>query len=177
MISLKIDWFDLLAVQGTLRSLPQHHNSCQYLNTFFFLSLQAPLQPLCNPSLQHLCGFFSLYLLLSLPFWACWVLLITSMLNYSSPGGARKWQTPVVPWLHPPGLPPQAFLLQSAYGETEGRKNFSTDGLSGPASQPWPLDLSFLLSECPDCSTVSLLLPPGLSDLAFNLLINFISAA
>ena len=26
-ISFKIDWFDLLAVQGTLRSLLQHHNS------------------------------------------------------------------------------------------------------------------------------------------------------
>ena len=48
---------------------------------------------------------------------------------------------------------------------------------SGPAAQLWPLDLSFLLSECPDCSIFSLLLPPGLLDLAFNLLINFISAA
>ena len=27
LISLKIDWFDLLAVQGALRSLLQHHNS------------------------------------------------------------------------------------------------------------------------------------------------------
>ena len=27
LISLKIDWFDLLAVQGTLRSLLQHHCS------------------------------------------------------------------------------------------------------------------------------------------------------
>ena len=27
LISFKIDWFDLLAVQGTLRSLPQHHGS------------------------------------------------------------------------------------------------------------------------------------------------------
>ena len=26
MISLRIDWFDLLAVQGTLKSLNQHHN-------------------------------------------------------------------------------------------------------------------------------------------------------
>ena len=26
VISLKIDWFDLLAVQGTLKSLLQHHN-------------------------------------------------------------------------------------------------------------------------------------------------------
>ena len=27
MISLKIDWFDLFALQGTLRSLLQHHSS------------------------------------------------------------------------------------------------------------------------------------------------------
>ena len=27
LISFKIDWFDLLAVQGTLRSLLQHHSS------------------------------------------------------------------------------------------------------------------------------------------------------
>ena len=27
LISFKIDWFDLLAVQGTLKSLFQHHNS------------------------------------------------------------------------------------------------------------------------------------------------------
>ena len=27
LISFRIDWFDLLAVQGTLKNLPQHHNS------------------------------------------------------------------------------------------------------------------------------------------------------
>ena len=26
LISFRIDWFDLLAVQGTLKSLHQHHN-------------------------------------------------------------------------------------------------------------------------------------------------------
>ena len=26
LISFMIDWFDLLAVEGTLKSLPQHHN-------------------------------------------------------------------------------------------------------------------------------------------------------
>ena len=33
-ISFRIDWFDLLAVQGTLKSLLQHHNSkssCQWI--------------------------------------------------------------------------------------------------------------------------------------------------
>ena len=28
LISFRIDWFDLFAVQGTLKSLIQHHNSC-----------------------------------------------------------------------------------------------------------------------------------------------------
>ena len=27
LISFRTEWFDLLAVQGTLKSLPQHHNS------------------------------------------------------------------------------------------------------------------------------------------------------
>ena len=27
LISFRIDWFDLLAVQGTLKSVPQHHSS------------------------------------------------------------------------------------------------------------------------------------------------------
>ena len=27
LISFRVDWFDLLAVQGTLKSLPQHHSS------------------------------------------------------------------------------------------------------------------------------------------------------
>ena len=27
LISVRTDWFDLLAVQGTIKSLPQHHNS------------------------------------------------------------------------------------------------------------------------------------------------------
>ena len=30
LISFRIDWFDLLAVQGTLKSLLQHHNSKAY---------------------------------------------------------------------------------------------------------------------------------------------------
>ena len=35
LISFKIDWFDLRAIQGTLKSLLQHHN----LKASFFLSL------------------------------------------------------------------------------------------------------------------------------------------
>ena len=39
LISLRIDWFDLLAVQGTLKSLLQHHSSKAsiLLCSFFFI--------------------------------------------------------------------------------------------------------------------------------------------
>ena len=36
LISFRMDWFDLLAVQGTLKSLLQHHSSKAYIN---FLTL------------------------------------------------------------------------------------------------------------------------------------------
>ena len=44
-ISLKIDWFDLLAVQGTLRSLLQHHSlkaSILWCSAFFTVQLSWP---------------------------------------------------------------------------------------------------------------------------------------
>ena len=42
LISLRIDWFDLLAVQGTLKSLLQHHSlkaSILWHSTFFMVQL------------------------------------------------------------------------------------------------------------------------------------------
>ena len=49
LISLKIDWFDLLAVQGTLGSLPQPHSSkasvLQHL-AFFIAQLSELYRPL-----------------------------------------------------------------------------------------------------------------------------------
>ena len=37
LISFRMDWLDLLAVQGTLKSLPQHHSSKhQFFSTQFF---------------------------------------------------------------------------------------------------------------------------------------------
>ena len=36
LISFRIDWFDLLAVQGTLKSLLQHHSSSILLCSAFF---------------------------------------------------------------------------------------------------------------------------------------------
>ena len=45
MISFRIDWFDLLAVQGTLKSLLQHHSSKPSIlqrSTFFMVQLSHP---------------------------------------------------------------------------------------------------------------------------------------
>ena len=38
MISFRIDWFDLLAVQGTLKSLIQHHNSNPQFSRLWFVT-------------------------------------------------------------------------------------------------------------------------------------------
>ena len=37
LISFRIDWFDLLTVQGTLKSLPQHHSSKASSSALSFL--------------------------------------------------------------------------------------------------------------------------------------------
>ena len=45
LISFRIDWFDLLAVQGTLRSLLQHHSSEASVfqcSVFFMVQLSYP---------------------------------------------------------------------------------------------------------------------------------------
>ena len=45
MASFRIDWFDLLAVQGTLKSLLQHHNSkasVLHCSAFFMARLSHP---------------------------------------------------------------------------------------------------------------------------------------
>src|SRR5574339_1096250 len=45
LISFRMDWLDLLAVQGTLKSLPQHHNSKASIlqpSAFFIVQLSHP---------------------------------------------------------------------------------------------------------------------------------------
>ena len=44
LISFRIDWFDLLAVQGTLKSLLQHHNSKAYQAKIEWVYLLAQLK-------------------------------------------------------------------------------------------------------------------------------------
>ena len=52
LISFGIDWFDLLAVQGTLKSLLQHHSSkasiLQHSSTFFMDQLSHPIYCAAN---------------------------------------------------------------------------------------------------------------------------------
>ena len=42
LISFRIDWFDLLAVQRTLKSLLQHHSSILQCSAFFIVQLSHP---------------------------------------------------------------------------------------------------------------------------------------
>ena len=45
LISFRIDWFDLLAVEGTLKSLPQHHSSkasILWCSAFFIVQVSYP---------------------------------------------------------------------------------------------------------------------------------------
>ena len=45
LISFRMDWLDLLAVQGTLKSLPQHHSSkalILWCSVFFMVQLSHP---------------------------------------------------------------------------------------------------------------------------------------
>ena len=54
LISFRIDWFDLLAVQGTLKSLPQHHSSKASIlrhSAFFIVLLSHPY--MTTHSLPH----------------------------------------------------------------------------------------------------------------------------
>ena len=52
LISFRINWFDLLAVQGTLKSLLQHHSSkasVLWLSAFFIVQLSHPYMTLEKP--------------------------------------------------------------------------------------------------------------------------------
>ena len=52
LISFKIDWLDLLAVEGTLKSLPQHHSSKTSIlqhSAFFMVQLSHPYWLLEKP--------------------------------------------------------------------------------------------------------------------------------
>ena len=58
LISFKIDWFDLLAVQGTLKSLLQHHSlkaSILWHSASFLVQFSSLKLTLLPPSCKDLC--------------------------------------------------------------------------------------------------------------------------
>ena len=70
LISFRMDWLDLLAVQGTLKSLLQHHSSkasintiifpqCSFLHTAIMTYMCAKSLQLCPTELRHKVSPFS----------------------------------------------------------------------------------------------------------------------
>ena len=60
LISFRMDWLDLLAVQGTLKSLLQHHSSKASINIFLKLILHSVLlDTLFKSSLPDIIFFYS----------------------------------------------------------------------------------------------------------------------
>ena len=92
LISFMIDWFDLLAVQGTLKSLLQHHSSKASVIwrwAFFMIQLSYPyltaiktialtVWTLVHRVMSLFC-FLIIYLCLfvCLSFWLCWIFVAT----------------------------------------------------------------------------------------------------
>ena len=97
LISFRIDWFDLLAVQWTLKSLLQHHNSKISIlrgSAFFlvqlsyqYISLEKPLLQLCVPlsAKWYLC-FLIHCVYLSIAFLQRSKYLLNSLMQSSSAG-------------------------------------------------------------------------------------------
>ena len=68
LISFRIDWFDLLAVQGTLKSLLQHHcskASVLWCPTFFMVQISHPYMTTGKP-IARLCGPLSSFCISSI---------------------------------------------------------------------------------------------------------------
>ena len=80
LISFRMDWLDLLAVQGTLKSLFQHHSSKASIlrhSAFFTVQLSHPYIKCYNSCFNHnhvnICLFIHFYYIGSLWFflWSC----------------------------------------------------------------------------------------------------------
>ena len=71
LISFRINWFDLISVQGALRSLLQHHSSkpsILWLSAFFMVQLSHPYMTTGKTIALNIQSFFSkvMYLLLNM---------------------------------------------------------------------------------------------------------------
>ena len=101
-ISFRIDWFDLLAVQGTLKSLLQHHSSkasVLWCSAFFMVQLSHPymttgktiaftIQTFVSKIMSLLFNTLSRFVIAFLP--RCKHLLISWLQSPSSDFGAQK---------------------------------------------------------------------------------------
>ena len=70
LISLRIDWFDLLAVQGTIKSLLQHHSwkgSILHHSAFLMVQFSHPYMTTGKNRITKSCYFYS-YFALFLPY-------------------------------------------------------------------------------------------------------------
>ena len=99
LISLRMDWLDLLAVQGTLKSLLQHHSSkapILWCSAFFIVQLSHPYRTI-GPSHKNP-GFLFLWININGSFdfwlkvekWSFWLLLWFIYLIFS-PTRTRLW--------------------------------------------------------------------------------------
>ena len=64
LISFRMDWLDLLAAQGTLKSLLQHHSSKArefQKNIYFYKALQSPNFSLDERLCMHVCMYVCMY--------------------------------------------------------------------------------------------------------------------
>ena len=94
LISFRIDWFGLLAVQGTLKSLLQHHSSkasILWCSAFFIVQLSHPYMTTGNDSYCHFLNDKSLvtFYLVSSP---CQMTLF----NFQNSGNTVQFRIPVV---------------------------------------------------------------------------------
>jgi len=96
LISFRLDWFDLLAIQGTLKSLLQHHSlkaSILWHSAFFMVQLSGPwLYPQCvhRRCLINLCWLNEWWTLKS----GCWIhgaLLYLCIISFACNISLGKW--------------------------------------------------------------------------------------
>ena len=94
LISLRIDWFDLLAVQGTLKSLLQHYNSKASIllhSAFFMFQLSHPYMTTRKVIALTIWTFVGKVVFLLFNMLSAFSTKIQTLLWTSKPIGALSW--------------------------------------------------------------------------------------
>ena len=127
LISFRMDWLDLLAVQGTLKSLLQHHSSKASIlqhSAFFIVQLLASIHDYCkNHSFDYTFDAFELW---------CWGRLLrvpwTVKIKPVHPKGNQSWifigradTEAEAPILWPPDIKTWPLKKTLMLGKIEGR--------------------------------------------------------